>query len=40
LFVYDQDFTGYPNAVEVSLLDEFAIYKERGETAVMVRDRR
>ncbi len=32
--------TGYPNAVEVALLEEFAVYKENGETEVFVRDRR
>jgi hypothetical protein len=39
-YLYDQDVTGYPNAVEVALLDEFAIFKETGETSVIVRDRR
>lgn len=32
--------TGYPNAVEVALLEEFAVYKENDETEVFIRDRR
>jgi hypothetical protein len=32
--------TGYPNAVEVALFDEFAVFKDNTETRVVVRDRR